>query len=412
MTTIDEIVQEQEMSTVIALLEYYQKQLDLSDYETDVYVEHVRNIGMTTPSEKAREEQEKEEVTNTSNKKESVDDKQSLGTKIKSGISKLINMIINGFKKIISKIMSIGKSETKVTDMIVNNPDACKEAGDKLQQIAKSKVTQEAATLTDVIAHNRFKDLNKLSPAEKADLVRYYDKQQAAKKAAEDAAKDAAERKEAISDAVNSIKKFVPFGLLRNIGIGAVIALCATLFILLYKRKTNYQLPSVTDIGRSCVELNSQLQKSMNGNGLKNVTINPKTKDYMTRVANWNKRYTKNEPEFESKHSEFELTREQEKIFVDAVYLAASAKNDRFIGVLQDSIGLLKQFNAVIKKSNGIVVNHLVDVSKQYANFIIGINKAITVGSDLIKNMGLSLQQIRGYQNQKERDYKPSKAII
>ena len=412
MTTIDEIVQEQEMSTVIALLEYYQKQLDLSEYETDVYVEHVRGIGMTTPSEKAREEQEKEEVTNTSNEKESVNDKQSLGTKIKSGISKLINMIINGFKKIISKIKSIGKSETKVTDMIVNNPDACKEAGEKLQQIAKSKVTQEAATLTDVIAHNRFKDLNKLSPAEKADLVRYYDKQQAAKKAAEDAAKYAAERKEAISDAVNSIKKFVPFGLLRNIGIGAVIALCATLFILIYKRKTNYQLPSVTDIGRSCVELNSQLQKSMNGNGLKNVTINPKTKDYMTRVANWNKKYTKNEQEFESKHSEFELTREQEKTFVDAVYLAASAKNDRFISVLQDSIGLLKQFNAVIKKSNGIVVNHLVDVSKQYANFIIGINKAITVGSDLIKNMGLSLQQIRGYQNQKERNYKPSKAII
>ena len=80
--------------------------------------------------------------------------------------------------------------------------------------------------------------------------------------------------------------------------------------------------------------------------------------------------------------------------------------------MLQDSIGLLKQFNAVIKKSDGIVVNHLVDVSKQYANFIIGINKAITVGSDLIKNMGLSLQQIRGYQNQKERNYKPSKAII
>jgi hypothetical protein len=56
MTNLDSVILESELTTVVALLEYYQKQLDLAEYETDVYVEHVRNIGMTTPSEKAREE--------------------------------------------------------------------------------------------------------------------------------------------------------------------------------------------------------------------------------------------------------------------------------------------------------------------------------------------------------------------
>lgn len=390
-----------QMNVVISLMEYYQKQLDIMENCDNPETLFIESDGLPEEPEILRE---KHKEHNNKNK---------FTNNIKNALSKLIEMIVNAFKKIISKIKSIGSKEKQTADLIKNNPEECKRIGEALMENSgkQDKITQEGGliskydgNLENYIGARRFEMI--ASDADKKEAFLKLKKIQDKAKAKEAA-------KLARKEIYGVLKEYVPFGILRNVGIGAAITLCATLFIMIYKRKTNYQLPTAGDVGQCCLRLNSQIQKSINSDKMGNVTVDPKTKDYMNRVSNWVKRYNKNMPDFENKHSAYEFTSEQQKIFVDAVYFAASATDQRFVDILKKAIESLKQLNGYIKKQNGgFKTNHLIDVSKQYSQFVIGINKAMNVGSDLIKNMGLSAETVKEYQYKKEREYKQSKAIL
>jgi hypothetical protein len=421
-------------------------------------MEHVRGVGITTPSEKDREN------TKESDHKES-DHKGNVFSKIKQGISRLIGIVQNAIKSIISKFKSNKKS--KIVTMITTNKQSCVEIGKKLQQISSTVHTEyfvqeyggvDKGDLWKDVAKRAGNDLNvvgnkilnKVNDAAQevgkevnkaaynyayADKIAFEEGRAAAeaeRRAAEiQHMKNMNAVKSPSQELVNAAQRGAnigalttgkfPVGFLIGAGVGVGIAICAAIFIAIAKNN-NYELPSpdnaktiCDDLNKKCLELTSlanALNKNINVNkNFTNVKLDKETVTIIRKMKSWRDKYDKNKDAFKDKYAKFYMNKTQERLLTDAVYFYANG--NAILPVILSSLmrNTTKLKNAVesIDTSNnpsriGRLCQQLIDVSKQCAEFVSIAELGLSVGRDMVQNMEISMSNIDKINNRKIGD--------
>lgn len=429
-TMLNDTIMESEYFVLRDLLDNYSKMLIMEDYVM---------------------EQETENDGDDNNDKGG----ESVFTKIKNAIMKVINMIINVIKKIGNFFKSFrSKKYKKISEVIIHDKAQCAQIGRKLQTSVSQTTTeyfvQEADELTILkkAGENLLKDSKELAKelgdsavnmgkkfgeigtaaGEKAwgKLEDYAYRDDIAFKSARDAAYETAHNAQvrhmksygeyigpkmiddgAKAGVVAAASSSAPSGILIGASVVGAILICAAIFIIISKYK-NCDLPEPREIDQTCKNISTncdqlvEVIKNTNTGSIKRIKspIDSSSKNVMRRVNNWRTKYENNKISVDKNSKS--LTQTQERLLADAAYFCSLSNEYDFKTSMNELTKKLENLKSAINKLpddmeknvKTKVYNVLTNTMKSYIEFVVSIQSIQKIGMSAMENMAMAAKTL------------------